>query len=465
MSPKFADLGVPAPIVAALAADDRHHPFAIQTAVLPDALAGRDICGKAPTGSGKTLAFAIPVAARAGRAKPRRPRTLILTPTRELAAQVRRELAPLAKAVGRTTTVVYGGVGFEPQRKALRNGADILVACPGRLEDPINRRDVSLEDVDLVVIDEADHMADLGFLPPVKRLLNQVRPDRQTMLFSATLDGEIDVLVRHYQKDPARHSYEPVVKAAPARHLFWSTDGDDRVKRCAEIVKACGPTVVFSRTKHGADRIAKQMARHGVNAAAIHGDRSQSQRDRALRDFAMGRTEALVATDVAARGIHVDGVACVIHADPPADSKAYMHRSGRTARAGNGGVVVTLATGEQGPAVAALQRALGLAVGLNRPDPSNLVPPGPGEKLPQPALIPGGPSGAYKAPKNRGGGGNGGGGGRSGGGGRPYAGAARSTSGRSHSGSGGRPSAAPSGGRRTGRPAAAPAGSSRRGRG
>jgi hypothetical protein len=229
-------------------------------------------------------------------------------------------------------------------------------------------------------------------------------------------------------------------------------------------VKACGPTVVFSRTKHGADRIAKQMARHGVNAAAIHGDRSQSQRDRALRDFAMGRTEALIATDVAARGIHVDGVACVIHADPPADSKAYMHRSGRTARAGNGGVVVTLASGELGPAVAALQRALGLAVGLNRPDPSHLVPPAPGEKLPQPALIPGGPSGAYKAPKNRGGGGNGGGGGRSGGG-RSYAGAARSASGRSHSGSGGRPSAAPSGGRRSGRPSAAPAGSSRRGRG
>jgi superfamily II DNA/RNA helicase len=457
LSPKFADLGVPAPIVAALAADDRHHPFAIQTAVLPDALAGRDICGKAPTGSGKTLAFAIPVAARSGRAKPRRPRTLILTPTRELAAQVRRELAPLAKAMGLSTTVVYGGVGFEPQRKALRNGADILVACPGRLEDLINRRDVTLDDVDLVVIDEADHMADLGFLPPVKRLLNQVRPDRQTMLFSATLDGEIDVLVRSYQSNPARHSYEPVVKAAPARHLFWSTDGDDRVKRCAEIVKACGPTVVFSRTKHGADRIAKQMARHGVNAAAIHGDRSQGQRDRALRDFATGRTEALIATDVAARGIHVDGVACVIHADPPADSKAYMHRSGRTARAGNGGVVVTLANSEQGPQVAALQRALGLALGLTRPDPAKLVPPAPGEVLPTPALIPGGPTGAYKAPKKRSGGNGGGGGGRS------YSGAARSASGRTHTGSGGRPSAAPAA-RRSGRPSAAPAGS-RRGRG
>ncbi|HEX6420395.1 MAG TPA: DEAD/DEAH box helicase [Acidimicrobiales bacterium] len=371
MSPSFADLGVPAPLGAALARAGIHTPFPIQAATLPDALAGRDVAGKAPTGSGKTLAFALAIAHRTaggGPPRPRRPRALVLVPTRELAAQVRRELAAL---VDGPVAAVYGGVGYGPQRKLLARGVRAVVACPGRLEDLLATGDVDLGGVDLVVLDEADRMADMGFMPAVRRLLDRTPRDRQTLLFSATLDGDVDALVRHYQRDPAHHAVAAGEDDGSAvTHLFWRTSREGRIALTADIVGRTGPTIVFSRTRHGADRIARQLGRAGVGAVAIHGRRSQAQRDRALAQFRDGRAPALVATDVAARGIHVDGVACVVHFDLPDDPKDYVHRSGRTGRAGAPGVVVSLVPDEARKAVRALQRELGRSEPLTEPDPS-----------------------------------------------------------------------------------------------
>ena len=373
MTITFAELGVPTDAVERLARRKITEPFPIQAATLPDALAGRDVCGKAPTGSGKTLAFGIPLVQRPGRAKPRRPRALVLVPTRELAAQVQKELALLAGPRGRTTATFYGGVGFGAQLNALRKGVDIAVACPGRLADLIKRGECKLDDVDMVVLDEADRMADMGFLPEVRRLLDQVRPDRQTLLFSATLDGDVDVLIRLYQKDPAVHELAATEDAAQSRHVFWEAERTDRVAITARVVKAEWPTMVFCRTKHGADRLTDQLSRAGVSAAAIHGDRSQSQRERALASFASGRVQALVATDIAARGIHVDGVACVVHFDPPADEKDYLHRSGRTGRAGASGTVLSLVGREQVSDVRKLQVKLALPTGVHAPDHATLT--------------------------------------------------------------------------------------------
>lgn len=369
MSVTFADLGVPAPLIASLTARRIDAPFPIQAATIPDALAGRDICGRAPTGSGKTIAFGIPLVVGIGRAKPRRPRGLVLVPTRELAAQVCHELQLLSKPKGPWVEAFYGGVGFDRQIKALNRGVDIVVACPGRLADLINQRYLSLEEIEFVVIDEADRMADMGFLPEVRRLLDQCPPTRQTLLFSATLDGDVDVLIKKYQKDPARH--EHVVDdedLAKADHFFWQVSKEGRLTMAADVVKKIGPTIVFCRTKRGADRIARQLDAAGVKAAAIHGDRSQSQRERALYSFHQGKVVALVATDVAARGIHVDGVAGVVHYDPPADHKDYVHRSGRTARAGERGVVVSLVTPDLRKAVGSLQKELGHPIGLENAD-------------------------------------------------------------------------------------------------
>ncbi|CAN5692126.1 DEAD/DEAH box helicase [soil metagenome] len=368
MSRTFAELGVPADIAERLAQRGIAAPFPIQTATLPDALAGRDICGKAPTGSGKTMAFGIPLVARVPKAKPRRPRGLVLVPTRELAGQVRDELALLAGPRGRTVAAFYGGAGFGAQLAALRSGTDIAVACPGRLADLVQRGAIRLDSVELVVIDEADRMADMGFLPEVRRLLDQVRPDRQTLLFSATLDGDVDVLVRRYQHDPARHELEAEHDAPQNRHVFWKVERGDRVKRLAPLLQAEWPAIVFCRTKRGADRLARQLGVAGVDAAAIHGDRSQGQRERALASFISGKVQALVATDVAARGIHVDAVACVVHFDPPADEKDYTHRSGRTGRAGAAGLVLSMVAGEQARDVRKLQSRLGLPTGLDAPD-------------------------------------------------------------------------------------------------
>jgi superfamily II DNA/RNA helicase len=374
----FAEVGVPADLAASLEQRGILHPFAIQAATIPDAIAGRDVSGKAPTGSGKTLAFGLPLVARVGKATPRRPRALILVPTRELAAQVARELTPLAATRGRSVAAFYGGAGLGPQRTRLRAGCDIVVACPGRLEDLLGTGDASLADVDLVVIDEADRMADMGFLPAVTRLLDQVRSDRQTLLFSATLDGDVDVLVRRYQRNPVRHEVEvPAEQAGRVDHRFWRVDRADRVAVTARLVAREWPAVVFCRTRHGADRVARQLGAAGVAAVAIHGDRSQGQRDRALAAFRSGAAQALVATDVAARGIHVDDVACIVHFDPAGDEKDYVHRSGRTGRAGAAGLVVTLVHDDVARAVSALQRSLGHPAGATTPNLPDATGPNP----------------------------------------------------------------------------------------
>ena len=361
MPPTLIDLGLSASAVAPLTARGITDAFPIQVAAIPPALAGRDVCGRAPTGSGKTLAFGLPLAQRVGRARPGRPRALVLVPTRELAAQVADELRGLLAPHRRRVVSLYGGVGFGPQLGALRRGADVAVACPGRLADLVSQGVCHLDEVEMVVIDEADRMADMGFLPEVRRLLDRVPASRQTLLFSATLDGDVDVLIRHYQHDPVR--CEVVAEADEVdrtTHRLVKTSREARVALTAAFVVEHGPTVVFCRTKHGADRVARQLERAGVTSAAIHGGRSQAQRGRALSAFVDGRVQALVATDVAARGIHVDEVACVVHFDVAGDHKDYVHRSGRTGRAGAEGMVITLVTEADVTKVRQLRRHLDL---------------------------------------------------------------------------------------------------------
>ncbi len=357
----FAELGVPDVLVDVLRRRGITHPLPIQAAAIADALAGRDVSGMAPTGSGKTLAFALPLAATLARSDPKRPRALVLAPTRELAGQIAAEMTPLLAARSLTAHAFYGGVGFGPQRSALRRGVDVAVACPGRLEDLMSTGDVKLSAVSVVVVDEADRMADMGFLPAVRRILDATPSHRQTLLFSATLDGDVDVIVRKYQRNPVRHEVAAEPGAAQARHEFMAVASGDRSALCAELVSATGSSVVFVRTKHSADRVAQRLRSAGTAAAAIHGDRRQSERERTLAAFRAGRLQALVATDVAARGIHVDDVARVIHYDLPADIKDYVHRSGRTARAGSGGTVIAFVTPEQRPLASTLQRGLALA--------------------------------------------------------------------------------------------------------
>lgn len=335
-------------------------PLPIQEATIPGALAGRDICGQAPTGSGKTLAFGLPIVSRPGGAPSRTPRALVLVPTRELADQVRGVLSSLMGGKDRGVVAIYGGVGYWPQRQALSRGAEIVIGCPGRLEDLVARGDLQLGDVRTVVLDEADRMVDMGFLRPVCRLLDQTSPDRQVLLFSATMGAEVGAISQRYQRQPLRHC----VEAEPGltdevTHHFWRVPRAERVKLTAQIVARHGQAFVFCRTKHGADRVVRQLRAAGVVAEPIHGDRSQPQRTRALAGFVDGRTEALVATDVVARGIHVDDIPCVVHFDPPSDAAGYVHRSGRTGRAGGAGVVVSLVPEELDADVRALQRALG----------------------------------------------------------------------------------------------------------
>lgn len=380
MTKSFAELGLPSKICDALAQRGITEPFEIQAATIEDALAGRDVCGRAPTGSGKTLAFGLPLVATVDRANPRLPKALILAPTRELADQIHAEIASFSGKI--RVGVVYGGVGYGPQLSLLRKGVDILVACPGRLEDLIDRGDVSLREVNKVVLDEADRMADMGFMPSVRRLLDQTAKKRQTVLFSATLDGDIAKLTRDYQTNPVRHEVgEETPDITSASHVFWNSKKEDRTKLTTEAINAVWPAIVFSRTRHGADRIAKQLARNGVKATAIHGGRSQGQRTRALADFSENRVQALIATDVAARGIHVDGVALVVHYDPPEDFKTYVHRSGRTARAGEGGVVVSLIQGDQRRDMGKVQRQIGLDEPLTDPDVKKMTLLSPADKL------------------------------------------------------------------------------------
>jgi superfamily II DNA/RNA helicase len=339
----FADLGVSPDLTAALESRGIMSPFAVQELTIADALAGRDVCGKAKTGSGKTLAFGLPLLEKVKGAEARRPRALILVPTRELATQVRDELAPLGVVRDVTVTAIYGGAKMETQVAELEKGVEIVVATPGRMIDMIERKEIFLDDITQVVLDEADRMADMGFLPQVEWILRHVPGQHQTLLFSATLDGVVDTLIKRYQTDPAMHEVvSEQVTVEQMQHRFLQVHDMDKVKVAAAIICNSNRTIVFVRTKRAADRVADNLRREGVEAASIHGDLRQSQREKALKDFSDGKLKALVATDVAARGIHVDEVDVVIHYDPPEDSKAYLHRSGRTARAGAKGVVATL---------------------------------------------------------------------------------------------------------------------------
>ena len=366
METSFADLGLPADLVDVLARQRIHSPFEIQVATIPDSLAGRDVLGRAPTGSGKTLAFGLPLVARLEKARPHHPKALILSPTRELAEQIRAELEPLIRERGFSAVAIYGGVGFRDQQRALRSGVDLVVACPGRLIDLLNQGEIKLSEVNQVVIDEADRMADMGFLPPVRQILDLTSSDRQTTLFSATLDRDVQVIVDAYQHNPARHEFGPSKQTLDKRasHRFIKSQQNIKVSLAADIITDTGTAIVFCRTRHGVDRVARQLRNAGVKAGWIHGGRSQNQRDAALDAFISGRVSALVATDVAARGIHVDDVAGVIHFDPPEDAKTYIHRSGRTARAGAGGVVVSFVNSDQYKATKKMQKDLGLPADL-----------------------------------------------------------------------------------------------------
>ena len=341
MTKTWSELGVPKNIISGLVARGIETPFPVQEATLPDALAGNDICGKAPTGSGKTLAFGIAIAIKVTKSRPGRPTGLVLVPTRELAAQVAKEISLLCGGSDIRVSAVYGGAGYGPQVKAAR-ASSIVVATPGRLEDLIKRRDLDLGAVAVAVIDEADRMADMGFMPSVKRIMRSVTTNRQTLLFSATLDGDVDMLIREFQNSPKRHAVATAENAGEIDHLFWNVSRDNRTKVLAEIATQYERAIVFCRTKHGSDRLAGNLESMGINTCVIHGNRSQAQREKALEQFRRGKATVMVATDVAARGIHIDAVPVVVHFDMPEDPKDYIHRSGRTGRAGMKGTVISL---------------------------------------------------------------------------------------------------------------------------
>lgn len=369
----FAGLGLPEPLVAALAADGITSPFPIQSATLPDSLAGRDVLGRGRTGSGKTYAFLLPLVTRLsggqGRVRGAKPRGLILAPTRELVTQIEASLAPLAKAAGLRTLTVFGGVKPGPQIQALRAGVDILIACPGRLEDHVRSGYADLGSVQVTVLDEADHMADLGFLPGVRRLLDRTPQDGQRLLFSATLDAGVDVLVKSYLTDPVVHSVDSAQSpVSTMTHHVLHVHRDERLHVIADLAAAPGRTVMFTRTKRGAKTLARQLNARGVPAVELHGNLSQNARTRALESFSAGHATTLVATDIAARGIHVDEVGLVVHADPPVEHKAYLHRSGRTARAGAEGTVVTMMLDSQVADVRDLTRKAGIKPTITRVD-------------------------------------------------------------------------------------------------
>ncbi|SDP41891.1 Superfamily II DNA and RNA helicase [Klenkia soli] len=420
----FAALGVPAPLVETLTASGITAPFPIQVATLPDTLAGKDVLGRGRTGSGKTLAFSLPLVARlagsTSKRQPRKPRSLILVPTRELANQVAAVVTPLATAVGMKTTVVFGGVGQNPQVQALAGGVDVLIACPGRLEDLIGQGHCDLSAVEITILDEADHMADLGFLPGVKRLMDRTPKVGQRLLFSATLDNGVDVLVKRYLDNPRTHSVDPAVApVSTMTHHVFRVDALDKSQVVKELASGLDRVVLFTRTKHQAKKLAKQLTAGGVPAVDLHGNLSQNARERNLEAFTSGTTRVLCATDIAARGIHVDDVAIVVHVDPPAEHKAYLHRSGRTARAGAGGTVVTIATPDQAGEVRLLARQAGITpeVSAIKPGAREIVAlTGPAAPYVEPAPVVEQPQGGGGGGRRRGAGGGSGnaGGGRSG---------------------------------------------------
>jgi superfamily II DNA/RNA helicase len=358
--PSFAELGLDPQVVAALAKMEITHPTPVQAAVVPDALAGHDVLGRAQTGSGKTLAFGLPILARlaGGRSRPKQPRALIIVPTRELATQVRRSLEPLAFAVRLKLTTVYGGTAYDRQIKQLRAGADIVVATPGRLQDLMDKGHCRTDDIEVTVLDEADHLCDLGFYPAVDQLLRQTPAGGQRMLLSATLDGDVDRLVRTHLRDPQVHELDPNAGAVTTmtHHTMVVGGFRDKIEATQRLIAANGRSIVFTRTRDGAVELAETLTAAGVSAVDLHGNLSQRVRERNLQRFTRGQAEVVVATDVAARGIHVDDVSLVVHFDAAADAKAYLHRSGRTARAGRDGCVVTLTTPKTAGAVVRQQR-------------------------------------------------------------------------------------------------------------
>jgi len=357
----FAELGLPAPVVEHLTRAGITTPFPIQSASLPDSLAGRDVLGRGRTGSGKTLAFSLPavtlLARSAARAKaagrprrvPNRPTCLVLCPTRELANQIDATMKPLAESLGLRTTTIFGGVAQSRQVTALGQGVDVVIACPGRLEDLLGQKVLTLDDVEITILDEADHMADLGFLPGVKRIMDRTPRDGQRMLFSATLDNGVDVLVKRYLKNPVTHSVDEAAAPPPqmTHHILAVADKEAKKRLVHDLASGTGRRVLFTRTKHQAKKLARQLTAAGVPAVDLHGNLGQGARERNLAAFSSGDVKVMVATDIAARGIHVDEVELVVHVDPPAEHKAYLHRSGRTARAGSGGDVVTLMLPEE----------------------------------------------------------------------------------------------------------------------
>ena len=366
--PSFAELGLPGPLVRALTSAGFTAPFPIQAATLPDTLRGRDLLGRGQTGSGKTLAFGLAVLARleGGRARAKTPRGLVLVPTRELAQQVIDALAPFATALGLSTGCVVGGMSFNRQAAELQRGVDLLVATPGRLTDHTTQRTCDLSAIEITAIDEADRMADMGFLPQVRRILDLTPRDGQRLLFSATLDGDVGVLVRRYLTDPVTRSIaSATAQVSTMEHHLLLVDTDHKPRVVTEIAARDGRTILFARTKHGVDKLVKTLRREGINAVALHGGKAQNARNRAIAAFKDGLAPVLVATDVAARGIHVDDVSLVVHVDPPADPKDYLHRAGRTARAGESGAVVTLVTPQQRTDVHRLTRDAGVRATSN----------------------------------------------------------------------------------------------------
>ena len=372
----FASLGVPSTLTSVLTAAGITIPTPIQAATLPDSLAGRDVLGRGRTGSGKTYAFVLPLLTRLAASKtsrqPRKPRVLILAPTRELVSQIEAAMIPLARPLGIKSMTIFGGVGQNPQVSALRAGVDVVVACPGRLEDLISQGALTLDAIEITILDEADHMADLGFLPCVRRIMDRTPRTGQRMLFSATLDAGVDVIVKRFLTNPVTHSADSVQSpiSSMAHHIFH-VHTDARLPVLVDLTSAPGRTMVFTRTKHGAKKLSKQLNASGVPTVELHGNLSQNARTRNMDAFQTGAASTLVATDIAARGIHVDDVALVIHADPPVEHKAYLHRSGRTARAGAEGTVITLMTDDQVADVRDLTRKAGIKATTTRLDASH----------------------------------------------------------------------------------------------
>jgi len=370
----FSDLGIGPAIVRELNKQGISEPFEVQKESIPDSLLGRDVCCRAPTGSGKTLAFGLPLMARTRRANSKRPTSLILTPTRELAEQINSVLRPIAQAVDRDIVSIYGGVSYKKQYNALNKGVDILVACPGRLIDLLDRRALKLDDVETVVLDEADRMADMGFMEPVCEILDLCAENRQTILFSATLDEDVSELVKNYQNNPVTIEVGPKeVSIENMQHLFWTMKPHQKLRVTSEILTKCGKTMIFCKTRRGVDRLGDEMYDAEINVATLHGGLNQRQRDRALRRFTKGGAAALVATDVAARGIDIQGVNCVIHYDPPENGKAYKHRSGRTARAGAEGVVISYVQRSQQRTYNKIQNEVGIKRRFQPPNVENLT--------------------------------------------------------------------------------------------